>query len=145
MTQRCDLARGAIGGFLNQVARMTSLPYPLDLMPVYGAVQTLPPFVICLAPKTATHRLDHITRVGIKAHDTRFGQGFEAERGGRNLSLLVGRVAQISSEGPPQSTKPEQRHCRGARFFAAIAEARSIAIDGDRFHGPAIRISFSHT
>ena len=142
MAQRRDFARGAIGGFLNHVAGMTLLPGPFDLMTGRRIVQALPPFVICLATKAARHRLDHIARVGVQTHHTGFGQGFEAECGGGNLGLLVGGLAQISSERAPQSAKPEQRYRRRARFFAAIAEARAVTIDGDRLRRFAIGFGF---
>src|SRR5712675_1314085 len=131
MAQGGDLARGAIGGFLNHVTRVTLLPVPFDLMAGRRIIQTLPPFVICLAAKTAAHRLNYITRVSEKTHDTRFGQCLEAERGGGYFSLLVGSFAQISSERAPQSAKPEHSYRRGASFLAPVAEARTVTIDGD--------------
>src|SRR6266436_5323375 len=127
------------------MARVTLLPDPLDLMARRCIVQTFPPLMICLAAKAAAHRLDHITRVGIKTHHTRFGQCFEAECGGGNLSLLVGCFTQISSERAPQSAKPEQRYRRGASFIASIAEARTVTIDSDGLHRSAVGIDIAHT
>src|SRR5713101_3854365 len=113
------------------MARVTLLPDPLDLMTRRRIVRTFPPLMICLAAKAAAHRLNHITRVGIKTHHTGLGQCFKAECGGGNLGLLVGCFAQICPERAPQSAKPEQRYRRGPSLVASIAEARTITIDSN--------------
>ena len=49
-----------IRGFLNEVAIMPTRPFPFHFMLCRRVVQSLPPLVISLAAKPATHRLHHI-------------------------------------------------------------------------------------
>src|SRR6266436_8578662 len=138
MTQRGDLARGAIGGFLNHVAVVTLRPVPLDLVTGRGFVQTLPPLVICLAAIAALHRLNDVTRVGVQSHAARLLESFEAECRGHNFSLLIGGLTEIDSESPPQPLIAKQSDRGGAGYFAAVAQTRAVTENGDQFGWPAI-------
>src|SRR5438105_6064969 len=122
MAQRGNLSCGAIGGFLDDMAGVSLRPLPLDLMPARCFIQTLPPIMICLATKTSFHRFDHVTRIRVHTHATRFLEGFQAERGRGDFSLLIGSFAKVISECAPQSLVTKQGHRRRARLFAAIAE-----------------------
>src|SRR5207245_11521892 len=72
VTEGGYLAGGAIGCFLNDMAGVPLRPLPLDLMATRRFIQTFPPVMICLAAKAPFHRLDHVTRVRVQTHATRF-------------------------------------------------------------------------
>src|SRR5579885_450482 len=122
-TERGDLARGAVNGFLCDVAGVALDPLPLDLVTGGGAVEPRPPLVVRLAPEASRHRLDDVARVGHHAHAARLAQLFESERGGGDLRLLVRRVPQIQPERAPHAAEPQQRDRRRARLAATVAEA----------------------
>ena len=118
-----DFARGFIGGFLNDMADVALRPVPFDLMTFGGVVQTLPPIVICLAPKTPAHRFDDIFRIRMYLYAARLFQSFQAQRGGGDFCLLVGGFAEVGAERAPESLEPEQGNCRRARHVTTITQA----------------------
>src|SRR2546423_15643432 len=122
MAERGDFARGAIGRFLNHVTGVSLRPLPIYLVPTRRFIQTLPPIMICLTTKISFHRLDHITRISVHTHTTRFLESLEAERGRGNLSLLISSVTKVISKCAPKSLVTKQRHRRRARRLAAITE-----------------------
>ena len=143
MAQRRNLARRAIGRFLNYMTGVALRPVPLHLMLGRGFIQTLPPVVIGLAAETSLHCLDHVTRVGVQTHPARFLQRFEAKRRRRNLGLLIGGFAQISAKGAPKPLITKQRDGGRARGIAAIAETRAVTKDRDHLNRTAIGILFA--
>src|SRR5438128_819771 len=146
MAQRGNLARGAIGGFLDYMTGMTFRPLPLDAVARPRFIQALPPIVICLAAIRSFHRLDNVLRVGVHPHAARLFQSLQPQRRRRNLCLLIGRLAEIRSKRSPQPFVAKQSHRRRARRVATVAETRAVTIDGDKFCGastgsPATRMS----
>src|SRR6185437_11354575 len=88
-------ARGVVGSFLQHVSRVSAKPFPTDLVSRCGAIQTLPPRRIRLAPEAPVHRLDNVSRVGKKTDVARLFQRFEPDCRSGNFSLLVCSFAQI--------------------------------------------------
>jgi hypothetical protein len=82
-------ARGVVGSFLEHVSRVSASPFPTDLVSRRGAIQTLPPGQISLAPEAPIHSFDNVPGVSKKTDLAWLGQLLEPDRCGSNFSLLV--------------------------------------------------------
>jgi hypothetical protein len=140
--ERRNLAGRFVGRFLNHVADVALRPLPLNLMTLGGFIQTLPPIVVCFAAKAAAHRLNNVFRIRVQTHAARFLQSFQTKRGRRDLCLLIGGFAEVSSKRAPKTFEAEQRNCRRARRVAAIAEARAVTKDRHEFRWSSIALRF---
>jgi hypothetical protein len=122
-------ARGVVGSFLQQVARMSAKPFPLNCVCRRGAIQSLPPRQVGLAPEAPIHRFDNVSRISKNADLARLRQRFEPDRCRGNFSLLVCGFAQVLADGTPESLVTQQRHGCGAARILSIAETRAVAVD----------------
>jgi hypothetical protein len=86
-------ARGVVGSFLQQVARMSTSPFPMDFVSRCSAIESLPPGQVGLAPEAPIHRLDNVSRISKDTDLARLFQRFEPDRRRRNFSLLICRFA----------------------------------------------------
>jgi len=59
----------------------------------------------------------------VHTNSTWFFQGFQTERRGGDLRLLICGLTEVGSERAPQSFEAEQGNRRGARHVAAVTEA----------------------
>ena len=131
MAQGGNLARGAIGSFLNHVSGMALRPVPLNAVTRPCFIKTLPPIMIRFAAIRSFHRLDNVLRVRVHPHAARLFQSLQPQRRRGNLGLLIGCLAEIRSKRPPKPLVAKQSHRRRARRVATIAETRAVTVDSD--------------
>src|SRR5205085_10899108 len=110
-------ACGAVRSLLYDMARVPLRPLPTDLVRTRSLVQSLPPFRIRLATKAPRHSLNDVARIRHNAHSTRLAQGFETERGCRNLRLLVRSLSQIFTHAAPNTSITQKRNSRRASLW----------------------------
>src|ERR1044072_4172350 len=124
-------ARSVVGGFLEHVSRVSASPFPADLVSRRGAIQSLPPRQISLAPEAPVHRLNNVSRIGKNADLARMPQRFQPDCGRGNFRLLVCFFAEIFAKCLPVAFVAEQRHRCGAARLLSIAETRAVAVNFD--------------
>ena len=139
-----DAARGVVGGFLKQVTGVSARPFPFDLVRRSRAIESLPPGQVCLASKTAVHRFDDVSGVSKHIYLARLRQRFEPDCRRRNLRLLVGRDAQVFTDGAPETFVAQQRHCRRATRNLSIPETRAVAENRDLLERSAFVVPVAH-
>ena len=94
---------------------MTARPFPTDFMAARGAIQPFPPGQVRFTSKTSVHRFDNVAGICKNVDLAGLTQRFQADGGGGDLGLLIGRAAQVLADGAPETFVSEQCDAGRAR------------------------------
>ena len=127
LSGRCDFSSGVVGGLLQKMSDVSASPFPADLVPARGAIESFPPRQVCFTSKTSVHGFDDVAGICKNADLTRLAQRLQTDRCRRDLGLLVRCAPEIFADRTPETFVSEQCDACRARRLLPVAETRAVA------------------